>query len=152
MFGQSSPASPSIQRRHRTSRFAGTTTSLEAREPAVVMCCVVNNRFFFCTWTLVNLYTSCVFLFSLFYAFCLFVPPYLVVKAAVLIGISASLAACLGCFSNACANVHCVNPCVCFEANKYSSSSRSINSATTGNSVTSQVECPSRVDDCKYTL
>jgi len=69
-----------------------------------------------------------------------------------LIGISASLAACLGCFSNACANVHCVNPCVCFEANKYSSSSRSINSATTGNSVTSQVECPSRVDDCKYTL
>ena len=26
-------------------------------------------------------------------------------------------------FLNACANVHCVNACVCFEANKYSSSS-----------------------------
>ena len=25
-------------------------------------------------------------------------------------------------FLNACANVHCVNACVCFEANKYSSS------------------------------
>ena len=24
-------------------------------------------------------------------------------------------------FLNACANVHCVNACVCFEANKYSS-------------------------------
>ena len=38
-----------------------------------------------------------------------------------MIGISASLAACL-CFWNVCANVHCVNACVCFEANKYSSS------------------------------
>ena len=44
-----------------------------------------------------------------------------------MIGISASVAACLCCcfFLNACANVHCVNACVCFEANKYSSSSSS---------------------------
>ena len=28
-------------------------------------------------------------------------------------------------FLNACANVHCVNACVCFAANKYSSSSSS---------------------------
>ena len=42
-----------------------------------------------------------------------------------MIGISASLAAYLCCFLNACANAHCVNACVCFEANtcKYSSSS-----------------------------
>jgi len=40
-----------------------------------------------------------------------------------LISISASLAACRCCFLNACANVHCVNASVYFEANKYNSSS-----------------------------
>jgi len=88
-----------------------------------ILCVILTIRDFFCTCTLVSLYTSGVFflfmLFVHFLCFCVPVLCHLVVKAASIDRYSCLSGSLLLLFLNACAIY-----CVCFEANKYSQSVR----------------------------